>query len=181
MIRLFVGLELDAMVADDLARRGFGLAGARWVERHDLHLTLRFIGEVMEPVAEEIHHQLAAIRLAPFAIDISGLGLFGDGHRAHTLWAGVTRSPALAQLAERVDSACLRGGAKPDSKRFTPHITLARIKDCQPSQVQDFIASQPHPSHLGMAVSHFSLFESRLSRQGAHYDVLERYGLGMAP
>ncbi len=178
MIRLFVGLALPGEITRSLAGLAHGLAGARWVEERNLHLTLRFIGEVAEPVAEDIHHELAAIGAAGFGLDIKGLGLFGDGHRAHTLWAGVERGAPLVDLAGRVDAAVIRGGARPEPRRFTPHITLARIKDCAPAQVQDFIATMPHPRWDNVVMADFVLFQSALTRHGAQYDVLARYPLG---
>ncbi|KIL98013.1 2'-5' RNA ligase [Paramagnetospirillum magnetotacticum MS-1] len=178
MIRLFVGIGFDEELSARMAALQRGLPGARWVDPADLHLTLRFIGEVAEDLAEEIHLGLAALAEPPFALTLSGLGLFGDRHRAHTLWVGVERSDALSRLASRIESAVVRAGASPEPRKFNPHVTLARLKDTPSGRLQDFIdASGPFREEL-VAVERFTLFRSTLGRQGAHYDALEHYPLG---
>lgn len=178
MIRLFTAIELPAELAERLAAQGVGLPGARWVAAHNLHLTLRFIGEVDEAAAEEIHAQLLAVTAPPFTLTLAGLGLFGDRHRAHTLWQGVERSAALALLAGRVDAAVVRAGLPPEPRKFAPHISLARIKDSPPGRIQAFIAAAPSHRAETVAVDGFALFRSILGRHGPEYDVLERYPLG---
>ncbi|OAN50256.1 2'-5' RNA ligase [Paramagnetospirillum marisnigri] len=179
MIRLFVALELPPATRARLVALGGGLEGARWVEFHNLHLTLRFIGEVDEAQAEDIHHELASIRAEPLDWVLSGLGLFGDRHRAHTLWAGVELSDALERLAAKVDAAVLRAGVKPDPKRYTPHVTLARLKNTPPPRIQAFMAGCPVIGPEVIPAEEFCLYRSRLGRHGPDYDVLERYPLGL--
>lgn len=178
MIRLFVGIGFDGELAARIAGLQRGLPGARWVEPGNLHLTLRFIGEVGEDLAEEIHHNLAALTEPPFALTLSGMGLFGDRHQAHTLWLGVERSDALSRLAARVDAAVVQAGAKPDPRRFNPHVTLARLKDTPPGRIQGFIDASAHFRAEHVAVDRFTLFRSTLGRQGAQYDGLADYPLG---
>lgn len=181
MIRLFVGLDLPPDLAETLAGLGCGLPGARWVPARNLHLTLRFIGEIDEAAAEEIHHQLARVAAESFALTVAGLGLFGDSRHAHTLWAGIERSEPLARLAGRVDAAVVRAGQKPEPRRFTPHVSLARLKGCDPAQIQAFIAGAPMVRAEAVPVGDFVLFRSVLGRGGPEYDVLERYPLGPIP
>jgi 2'-5' RNA ligase len=178
MIRLFVGLGFDEDLTACIAALEQGLPGARWVEPRNLHLTLRFIGEVDEDLAEEIHHGLSGLAEAPFALTLTGLGLFGDRHQARTLWLGVERSEPLARLAARVDSVVVRAGAKPEPRKFNPHVTLARLKDTPAGRIQDFIASTAHFRADHVAVERVTLFRSTLGRQGAQYDALEHYLLG---
>ena len=178
MIRLFVALELPAATAERLAAQGVGLPGARWVAARNLHLTLRFIGEVDEGTAEDIHDQLLSVRAAPFALTLAGLGLFGDSHRAHTLWQGVERSEPLIRLAAKVEAAVVRAGRLPEPRKFSPHLSLARIKQALPDRLQDFIAAAPPHRAEIVAVDGFGLFRSTLGRHGPEYDVLERYPLG---
>lgn len=178
MIRLFVGIGFDAELAERIAGLQRGLPGARWVEPRNLHLTLRFVGEVDEGLAEEIHHGLAALTEPPFALTLAGMGLFGDRRQAHTLWLGVERSEALSRLAARVDSAVIQAGAKPEPRRFNPHVTLARLKDAPPARIQDFIDASGHFREEHVAVDRFTLFRSTLGRQGAQYDGLADYPLG---
>lgn len=175
MIRLFVALGFDAELNDRIAGLQRGLPGARWTEPDDLHLTLRFIGEVEEEIAEEIHHQLDAIAFEPFALTLAGIGMFGDRHRAHTLWLGAERNPALDALAAKVDAAVSRAGVPAESRKFTPHVTLARVKEAVPARLQAFIDGAGHFRAEHIAVTRFTLYRSILGRQGAHYQALEHY------
>lgn len=178
MIRLFVGLEVPPDLAERLAAQGSGLPGARWVPARNLHLTLRFIGEVDEAAAEEIHDRLTEVAAPPFTLTLAGLGLFGDRHRAHTLWQGVERSDELFRLAARIEAAVVRAGQPPEPRKFSPHISLARVKQTTPGRIQEFILAAPPHRAEPLPVTGFALFRSTLARGGPEYDVLERYPLG---
>jgi 2'-5' RNA ligase len=180
VIRLFVGIGFDEDLTARIGALQQGLPGARWVERDNLHLTLRFIGEVDEDLAEEIHHGLAGLAEPPFTLTLAGLGLFGDRHQARTLWLGVERSEPLSRLAARVDSVVVQAGGQPEPRRFNPHVTLARLKDTPSGRIQDFLAATGRFHEEHVAVERFTLFRSTLGRQGAHYDALEHYPLGQA-
>lgn len=176
MIRLFVGLELPEAVAARLAVLGGGIPGARWVEARNLHVTLRFIGEVEEGLAAELDEALAALAAPGFELVLDGFGAFG-GRRLHTLWAGVERVPALVHLRDKVETAVVRLGLPSEPRKFSPHVTLARLRGTPAGRVHAFIAGTS-PFHLGpWPVDHFTLFRSHLSRNGADYERLERYRL----
>jgi len=176
MIRLFAGLEFPDELSGRIAALAFGLPGARWVAARNLHLTLRFIGEVSEAAAEDIHTELASVPFDPFTLILAGFGLFGDRHRAHTLWLGVERSEALSRLAAKVEQAVVRAGQPAEPRKFSPHVTLARLRDSPPARLQDFISAAPG-LRANVAADHFCLFQSLLGRGGAEYHVLERYPL----
>ncbi|RAU23779.1 RNA 2',3'-cyclic phosphodiesterase [Paramagnetospirillum kuznetsovii] len=180
MIRLFVGLDLPPALDERIAALGVGLPGARWVPARNLHLTLRFIGEVDEDTAEEIHYGLARLDVPGFDLTLTGLGLFGDSRRAHTLWLGVETSEPLGLLARLVDGAVVRAGCKPEPRRFSPHVSLARLKEADPARLQSFISEAP-VFRARTPISDFALFRSVLHRDGPEYDVLERYPLGPTP
>ena len=177
MIRLFVGLGLPSGVAERLAAQGFGLPGARWVPARNLHLTLRFIGELNEADALELHEQLSLVSQPTFTLTLAGIGVFGDRHRAHTLWQGVDKSEDLIRLAARVELAAIKAGQKPEPRKFAPHITLARIKETAPARIQEFLAAVPPHRMDVVPVEEVLLFRSTLGRNGPEYDVLERYPL----
>lgn len=122
MIRLFVGLAIPDGVAARLSMLCAGLPGATWGEPANLHLTLRFIGEVEDSAAEEIDHMLAGIQSEAFSLELSGLGTFGEGPKTRALWAGVAPSPALAHLHAKIESAVVRTGQPPEGRKFTPHV-----------------------------------------------------------
>lgn len=176
MIRLFVGLALPPEVAARLAALAGGIPGARWVEARNLHVTLRFIGEVEEGLAVEIHDALAEVHAPAFTLALDRFGTFGRSAPNH-LWVGVERNPELLHLQAKVDSAVVRLGLPPEGRKYTPHITLARFKDSPVGRVQEFIAGHS-PFHAGpLAMDRFVLFRSHLGRGGAEYEAVAEYPL----
>ena len=176
MIRLFVGLGLPAEVARRLETLGGGIPGARWVAARNLHVTLRFIGEVDEGMAAEIDAALLALRAPGFDLSLDGFGTFGRGKPNH-LWAAVERAPGLMHLQGRVEAALGRLGLMAESRRYLPHVTLARLSDPPPDRLQAFIAGNS-PFQAGpWSVEHFVLYRSHLGRSGAEYEALAEYPL----
>lgn len=175
MIRLFVGLGLPDAVAGRLAALSAGIPGARWVEARNLHVTLRFIGEVEEGVAQEIHECLGEIRAAAFDLAITGFGTFGRSS-PNSLWAAVDKGAEIIHLQGKVDSALARAGIAPEGRKFFPHVTLARLKDSPVGRVQDFIAGHS-PFRAEFAADQFILFRSHLGRSGAEYEAVAEYPL----
>ncbi len=178
MIRLFAGLALPDDVAGRLASMAAGIPGARWVEARNLHVTLRFVGEVEDGLARDVHDSLAEAALGPaVGLSVTGFGTFGS-RQPHALWAAVDKTPELARLQAKVESAVVRAGLDPEPRKFTPHVTLARLKDTRVGRVQDFIAAHS-PLTLGPAViDHVTLFRSHLGRTGAEYEAVAEYPLG---
>ena len=176
MIRLFVGLALPGAAARRLESLGGGVPGARWVEARNLHITLRFFGEVEEGLAAEIHETLAGLRAPAFALSLDGFGTFGRTKPNH-LWAAVERAPGLLHLQARVETAVARLGLPPEGRKYLPHVTLARFKDAPVGRIQDFIARNS-PFHAGpWTADHFILYRSHLGRSGAEYEALAEYPL----
>ncbi|MDA1133118.1 MAG: RNA 2',3'-cyclic phosphodiesterase, partial [Proteobacteria bacterium] len=126
MIRLFVALGLPAGVRERLALVRAPLPGARWVPPENMHVTLRFIGEVEPPLATEIDTLLSRITAPSFDISLAGLGTFGSRGRVRALWAGVEQTVPLAHLQAKIETACRRAGLPPEGRKFHPHVTLAR-------------------------------------------------------
>lgn len=176
MIRLFVGLALPDHHRQHLSVLGGGIEGARWVSPANLHLTLRFIGEVDEDVAEALAAALEQVAVQPFELRIKGLGVFG--HPPHALWAGVEDVPkgALATLAAQVESVLVRGGLEPEHRKFTPHITLARFRKVNEARIARFLEEGAGLSLEPFWVSGFSLFQSHLRPEGAEYERIVEYG-----
>lgn len=177
MIRLFVGLALPDGVIARLAMLCAGLPGANWVEPVNMHLTLRFIGEVEESAAEDIDRMLGGFRAEAFSLELAGLGTFGEGAKAHALWAGVMPSPALSHLQAKIESAVVRAGLPPEGRKFTPHVTLAWLNRPQPNRLQAYIEGNNLFSAGPFAVDQFTLFESRLGKGGAVYIPQVDYAL----
>ncbi len=170
MLRLFVGLRLPDAVRARLAILRAGLPGARWVEPHNMHLTLRFIGEVDEDVAAEIDVRLGAIVAEAFDLELAGLGTFGEGAKARALWAGVGAAVAsLSHLQAKVDSAVVRAGLPPEARKFSPHVTLARLTRPPPARLLNYIAGNNLFRAGPFPVTQFTLFESRPGNESPVY------------
>ena len=171
MIRLFVGLELPADVRDRLAGLAMPLPGARWIAAENLHLTLRFIGEVDHDRAGEIDDALARLAAAPLEVAVDGVGHFASRNRVRALWAGIAPSPALDALQARTEALCQRAGLAPEGRRFTAHVTLARCRGLSADRAAPFIEAWAGFRAPPFTVDHAALFSSSLGRTGADYRV----------
>jgi 2'-5' RNA ligase len=170
MIRLFCALALPAGLCDRLFAIGGGLPCARWVPEENMHLTLRFIGEVPEPAFDDIAVALSGINVPVFDLTVMGVGHFERAHRPTMLWAGVQSNTHLTQLHDRIESALRRIGMKAEDHKFHPHITLARLDDTvSPERVAGFIRSNSLFGAAPFRVEQFVLFSSVLGRSGPAY------------
>lgn len=168
-MRLFVAVTLPEGLRERLSDLGHGLPGARWVAAENLHLTLRFIGEVDGADARDIDESLVAIRAPAFQLALQGFGLFGDKRRPRALWAGVGASDELTRLQEKVEQAVVRAGRPPERRKFKPHVTLARFASSPGAKLQDFLAVHALFRSAPFPVEGISLFSSFLSNSGAIY------------
>ena len=179
MIRLFVALELPQSHRQRLLSLCHGVRDAHWVTEDNLHLTLRFIGEVEEPQAEDIIASLQSVTAEAFSLTLDGVGHFKTGRRIRSLWAGIAPNEALTTLQERIDAALRRAGVPPDGRRFTPHITLARLKSGTPERIGSWIESNAAFWAEPFVVEHVTLFESYRTHTGSIYAPVEAFSLGL--
>ena len=175
MIRLFVALALPEGHRAQLTRLSHGVRDARWVPDENYHLTLRFIGEVGEPRVTEICDALSQVNNPSFSLTLSGVGHFQNGRTIRSLWAGTEPSEMLVQLQGRIDSALRTAGVPPDGRRFTPHVTLARLKKGTAQQVGRWIEANALFRADPVMVDRFVLFESFLSHTGAIYSPVAEF------
>ncbi|HEY0301662.1 MAG TPA: RNA 2',3'-cyclic phosphodiesterase [Rhizomicrobium sp.] len=176
MQRLFVALAIPDDVAQVLARIQAGVPGAHWQTREQLHLTLRFIGEVDGAGAEAIKDALATIQAPPFTLEPHGVGAFGGKH-PHALWAGVRPNAALLHLQRKIETAVQRAGAPADRQKYTPHVTLARLNRGNPGRVMDWLTDHALFSAPAFAVGGFILYSSVLTGDGSIYRAELAYRL----
>ena len=181
MIRAFVALPLPDDVRQRLNLLQFLLPLPRRVPPENLHLTLAFLGEQPTDLLEDAHHALEAIRAAPFALTLSGVGSFG-GAEPRTVFAGVAPAPALEHLQRKVATALRRAGIALEKRRFTPHVTLARLNPERLSSLDRMRLSDALAANAGFAagpfeVASFALYRSHLGGEAAHYEELARYPL----
>jgi len=175
MLRLFVGLSLPDGVIARLSMICAGIPGASWVAPSNMHLTLRFIGEVEEADAAEIDALLAAIEAPAFSIELASVNTFGEGTKARALWAAVKPSAELAHLQAKVESAVVRAGRPSEGRKFTPHVTLARLSKPQPPRLASFLEGHALFQAGPFGVEQFTLFESRLGKGSPVYIPLVDY------
>lgn len=177
MPRLFTGLEIPADVASALVLHRGGLPGARWMEPADYHITLRFLGDVDGHTARDVFSFLDDIRREPLTITLEGLDSFG-GDKPRSVFARVTPSQSLSALQNDHEKLVRRLGLPPEKRKFTPHVTLARLKDASPVDVAWYLASRPLVRPISFRAPRFVLFSSRASIGGGPYVIEAAYPLG---
>ena len=176
MHRLFAAIRPPEAIRDQLIDAMDDGPELKWVGDEQLHLTLRFIGEVERPLAEDIAAALARVRAERFALRIAGIGRF-DRRGGGALWAGVAPKAPIAALAAKIERACLAAGLAPEHRAFHPHITLARWTRASAHAADGFVARTRSLASEPWPVDAFTLFESHLSRHGAHYEAVADYPL----
>ena len=176
MHRLFVAIRPPAAIRAILLGAMGGISGARWQDEDQLHLTLRFIGEVDRHLAGDVHAALGAVRQAPFEIALNGIGAFDRRGWPDAVWAGVSPHEPLKALHQRIDAALRRVGVAPDQRAFLPHITLARLKR-RSGTLSNLLEQSGGLASPPFKVDHFALYESALTPDGAVYSLVERYKL----
>jgi 2'-5' RNA ligase len=174
--RLFVALRPPRPVRDILIAAMHGIAGARWQNDEQLHLTLRFIGEVDHHMAEDIAAALGALYAPAVTARIAGVGLFERQGRPHMIWAGVEPHAPLAALHHKVDQLLARVGVLRETRAFTPHITLARLNRGS-GPVAPFLALNSDLASPPFEFGHVTLYESQLGHGGSRYHPVARYPL----
>ena len=126
MPRLFTGLEIPDDIRESLSMLRGGLPGARWIDPENYHLTLRFVGDVDDVVAREIVFMLGQVQRRGFELRIDGVSSFG-GRKPRAVVATVASSPAVMELQAEHERLMQRIGIEPEGRKFTPHVTLARL------------------------------------------------------
>jgi 2'-5' RNA ligase len=168
MPRLFVALEIPREAALSLSLLRGGLHGARWIDVENYHLTLRFIGDVDAPTADELVHALDRVRRSPFSLSLVGMGSFGS-KKPHSIWAGVSASPDLIALQAEIERICQRLRLRPDPRKFTPHVTLARLRGARVEDVVGYLSARSNFFTDPFPVSRFVVLSSRESVGGGPY------------
>ena len=168
MPRLFTGLELPEHVATELALMRGGLSGARWIDAENYHITLRFIGDVDLSVARDIFSVLETIRRPAFAVTLGGLNAFGGG-KPRAIVATAKPSQPLLDLQAEQERLFRRIGIEAETRKFVPHVTLARLRQASPVAVADYLSMRGWLASRTFEVDHFTLFSSRDSIGGGPY------------
>jgi 2'-5' RNA ligase len=176
MPRLFTGIEIPAVLGERLSLLRGGLPGARWIDKENYHLTLRFVGDVDMDVAGDIADTLAGVSRAGFEVAIDGLVSFGS-KKPHAIVARVQPSRALIELQAEHERRLQRIGLPAEQRKYIPHVTLARLRGANHRDVADYLSLRGGFSAGPIPVDRFVLFSSRNSVGGGPYVVEEEYPL----
>ncbi|XYD08649.1 RNA 2',3'-cyclic phosphodiesterase [Methylobacterium sp. NMS12] len=170
MPRLFTGLAVPAEIAEALKVYQGGLPGARWIEPSDFHVTLRFLGDVEATVADDVVEALSEMRARPaLTVTLGGLGIFG-GDRPRALYAPVVPEAGLIDLQAEQERLVRRAGVEPERRKFTPHVTLARLRrDATPEATAMYLSQAPVFTPLTYTLDRVTLFSARDSTGGGPY------------
>lgn len=177
MKRLFVAIPIPENIKQRLVGFCGGVPRARWQSPDQMHLTVRFIGEVDGGAGVDIDSALSMIRAVPFTLELSGIGTFGPKGRERVLWAGVAKSDPLVRLRDRIEAALVRAGQPPCARKFHPHVTLARLNGVPKGRLFEFAAVHGDFRSGPFRVDGFALYSSFLSRNGAVHTLEARYSL----
>ena len=175
-MRLFVALSIPDSVASSLMLLQGGVPGARWQAREQLHLTLRFVGEVDGRDTRALEDALAGIDAPAFELQMHGVGQFGN-KQPHALWAAARRNDLLEHLQRKVDAAIRRVGQPQDAHKFMPHVTLARLRHPELEKMREWLTAHALYTSDEFTVRAFCLYSSKLTSDGSVYRIEQEYPL----
>lgn len=178
MPRLFTGIEIPDQIAASLSRFRSGLRDARWIEPTDYHVTLRFLGDVDAEVAETMHDLLDLARpRPPLFVTLDGIGQFG-GEKPRAIIASVGVSTELTELHTEHERIARDSGAPPERRKFTPHVTLARLRRAvSAADVALYLARAGLFEPISFTATRVALFSARTSTGGGPYVIEATYPL----
>jgi 2'-5' RNA ligase len=177
MPRLFIAVDLPKAATESLHALSFGIPGAKWVRPEQLHLTVRFIGDVDGGLFHDIRDILAGVARGPFSLQLKGVGCFPPRGAPRVLWVGLEKSEELQRLRREIDTMLLQTGLDPEKRKFSPHITLARLKNSPVQKVMNFLAGNNLFRLDPFQVEDFRLYSSTLTPKGAYHRVERVYPL----
>ena len=181
--RLFIAIPLPASVRDQLAARYEPTPSIIWTRPEQLHLTLRFLGDVDAEWGAKFETALGRVQVEPFLLPVAGLGAFLPHGTARVIWVGVGHGhPRLHQLRQQIDDALLATGFPLDVRIFHPHVTLGRVKEARPpAAAAEFLKRHRDFEAAPFRVEAFQLFASELRPSGAVHTLKREFRLQPAP
>jgi RNA 2',3'-cyclic 3'-phosphodiesterase len=177
MPRLFTGLEIPSEIAQELSLLRGGIYGARWIDVENYHITLRFIGDIDHATASDVFTMLDRVRRKSFTVTLEGLTSFG-GDRPRAIVAKAQAAQPLIELHSDHERIMQRIGMAPEPRKYTPHVTLARLKTASPMAVADYLSTRGFFFSRRFEATRFVLFSSRDSVGGGPYVVEAAFPLG---
>ena len=176
MPRLFTGIEIPHAVRQQLSALRGGLLGARWIDEENYHLTLRFMGDIDETYAHSVADELARVVRPSLCVTLDNLSTFG-GDRPRAIIARAQANPQLAALQTEHERIIRRVGLPAETRKFVPHVTLARLRSTSSNAVANYLSSRGLFVALSFQVERFVLYSSRASTGGGPYLIEAEYPL----
>lgn len=177
MIRTFIAIPVPQKITPFLHAMGGSLPGAKAVPPEQIHITIRFIGEIEWLLFQDIMESLHQVKQEKFQIAIKGVGHFPPRGKPRVLWAGLNEKNNISQLKNRIDRQLKSCGIPPDSRKFSPHVTFARLKSTSLQRVTEFLSGNAFLEFDEFTVSEFHLYSSKLNNKGAIHTIEEKYPL----
>jgi 2'-5' RNA ligase len=178
MYRLFIAIDLPKPVKGRLEVLQKHLDGVKWIEQQQMHLTIRFLGNVDEYLYQKLLSNLKIIHSPSFVYSIKGVGVFPNVHRPKVLWAGVEADDRLSTLYQKIEKVVVSSGFDPEERDYKPHITLGRVKQrLHSEECQSFLEKYENLEITDIKVDNFILYQSRLTRHGALHQQVQQYSL----
>jgi 2'-5' RNA ligase len=178
MPRLFTGIEIPPPIAQGLSMLRGGVPGARWIEPANYHMTLRYIGDIDGATARDVLQILGGVRRRAFDLVLNRLDQFG-GRKPRAVFAGASPTPALTELQAEIERLLQRIGLPPEQRKYSPHVTLARLRDSTAQQVAEYLASRGPFRTPPFPVTRFVLYSSKASTGGGPYVIEAAYPLAV--
>lgn len=176
-MRLFVALQLPETLRDRLAQMRGSLANVRWVDAENMHLTLRFVGEIDGREAADLDAELSTISVPSFEFELAGLDTFGNSKKVNALYVGAQAPEPMTRLQTKVEKAVQRAGQPPEGKKFRPHVTIARFKGPPGPKFGTFLSQHSLFRSGPIFVDRFALISSKLTQKGPIYRTEAEYPL----
>lgn len=176
-MRMFVAIPLPELVCDRLAQIRGGLENARWVDPENMHLTLRFLGDIDGREAADVDAELRSVVVPTFEIELTGLHTFGNSKKINALYVGVEGPEPLTRLQTKVENSAQRAGLVPEGRKFRPHVTLARFKGPPGAKLGNFLREHSLVRSGPVPVDRFALYSSKLTQKGPIYRIEAEYPL----
>lgn len=177
MPRLFVALDLPDVIRERLSALCCGLPGARWVAPEQMHLTLRFIGDVDSTIFRDVREALCEVRGERLSLRLEGIGFFPPRGKPRVVWVGIAANEKLVRLRNRIESILVRAGLEPEGRKYSPHITLARLKNTPAARIGAYLSHNGLFATEQFEVHEFFLYSSVLNAKGAKHYIEAGYSL----
>ncbi len=180
MTRLFIAIAIPVSIKGEIADLGRSIPGARPVPVEQMHLTLKFIGEVEGSRVLDIRGTLSEISRPRFALQLQGVGTFPPRGTPRVLWVGVHPTGDLLALRQAIEKKLVEIDIPREKQKYSPHLTLARLNKSPLHRLQQFLAGNAFLQTPDFPVTAFILYKSQLTRNGAIHTLVESYTLNPA-